>query len=215
MVKCIEPPNDCPRETPFLCKVNGVEKCQASQNDCGCPTGMERCGYMNVCVFKEYIDMCPFTLPVNCKKYGANYELCGDGICRLSKDYKPNQRVCPIGFILCPDLSCRSSYDECLTYENCKDNEIRCNDQTCVTDQKYCPSTITCSSPGMKVCSDGTCVENEIECSRLPKCPENTPILCNNNSCVADANSCPKSVSCGHGLSLCSDLICRENCNQE
>ena len=214
MVKCIEPPNDCPRETPFLCKVNGVEGCQASQNDCDCPTGMIRCGYMNVCVFEEYEDMCPFTLPVNCKKYGANYKLCGDGICRLSEDYKPNQRVCPIGFILCPDLSCRSSYDECLTYENCEDNEIRCNDQTCVTDQKYCPSTITCSSPGMKVCSDGTCVENEIECSRLPKCPENNPILCNNNSCVADANSCPKSVSCGHGLSLCSDLICRENCNQ-
>lgn len=213
IIQCIEPPNDCPRETPFLCKVNGVEGCQASQNDCDCPAGMIRCGYMNVCVYEEYEDMCPFYLPVNCKKYGTNYIQCSDGICRLSEDYKPNQRVCPIGFVLCPDLSCRSSYDECLTYDNCKDNEIRCNDQSCVTDQKYCPSTITCSSPGMKVCSDGTCVENEIECSRLPTCSEETPFLCNNNSCASNPESCPKSVSCGHGLSLCSDLICRENCN--
>ena len=211
ILDCISDRGECADDDdhPFRCNVNGKPTCVSSQTECDCPSGYEKCGYMNVCVPK--FDMCQFSLPVNCNKYGSGLQLCGDGICRKNTDLSPNQVVCPIGFVLCGDLTCRTTYDQCHVYEDCDVTEIRCNDMSCVSDQKLCPSTVSCNDPSKKVCPDGSCVDNEWNCT-ISSCPDENPIRCSDNSCVKSIEDCPKNVACGHGLTLCSDFICREEC---
>jgi hypothetical protein len=211
ILDCISDRGECADDDdhPFKCTVNGKPTCVSSQTECDCPSGYEKCGYMNVCVPK--FDMCQFSLPVNCNKYGSGLQLCDDGICRKSTDLSPNQVVCPIGFVLCGDLTCRTTYDQCHVYEDCDVTEIRCNDMSCESDQKLCPSTVSCNDPSKKVCPDGSCVNNEWECT-ISSCPDENPIRCSDNSCVKSIEDCPKNVACGHGLTLCSDFICREEC---
>ena len=211
ILDCISDRGDCTEANkPFKCNVGDVTTCVNSQNECNCPENYIRCGYMNVCVPTSNQDMCQFSLPVNCKKYGSGLELCDDGICRKSKDLSPNQVVCPIGFVLCADLTCRTSYEQCHIYKDCDITEIRCNDMSCVSDQKLCPSNVHCNDPTKKVCPDGSCVDNEWECN-ISTCPEDF-VRCSDNSCVTNIEDCPKNVACGHGLTLCSDFICREEC---
>ena len=196
---------------PFRCKDTDV--CVDSMTKCT-PEGAGNCKYMNALypLGKQYL--CSYYLPLDCKRKYPNYKiLCNDGICRKAKTLQPNQRVCPIGKVLCVDLTCKDKLEDCYNdWDECGDTQIRCPDQSCVDDQKYCPTTITCSDPYQYVCPDGTCVDNEIYCAKLKTCPEETPYLCTDNSCAVDAKSCPHSVACGHGKSLCSDLICRETC---
>ena len=213
IIDCIEPPNDCPPETPFKCLVNNIDTCVSSMIKCDPPEGYVKCDYMNYCVPKELEDvMCPFSIPVNCKKYKGFTALCDDGICRKSTDLTPSQRVCPIGYVLCADLTCQTDYSKCLTYPECRADQIRCVDQSCASDNAGCPNTITCSKVGQVVCPDGSCVDSELECNALPKCADPTPFLCGNNACASSASECSKSVTCGHTLALCSDMICREEC---
>jgi len=161
---------------------------------------------------KEYL--CSYYLPLDCKRKYPSYRiLCKDGICRKSKSLQPNQRVCPIGKILCADLTCADSIDECYNgWPECGVTQIRCPDQSCVDDQKNCPTSITCPNVDDYVCPDGTCVENEIYCTKLKTCPDETPYLCSDYSCAKNPESCTHTVACGHGKSLCIDLICRETC---
>ena len=216
-IDCIEPKNDCPRETPFLCKVNGEEQCTKSQLDCDCPDGYIRCEYMKYCVPKNREDMCAdfSQIPKNlCQRLKQFKYLGQDGICRISEDLSPTQYVCPIGKVLCADLSCRDNYDECAVSDYCEEGEIRCGEQSCVEDHTECPSTISCQNKKY-VCPNGSCVDSELECERLPECSEEEPYRCQDNLCVKDQNSCVKNVACGHRMALCKDLVCRTTCNND
>ena len=216
--ECIPPENRCntseKEEKPFVCKNSNI--CVDSMTKCDYEESEEwtKCLYMNTSIPKNKQYLCPYYLPIDCKRKYPNYRtLCADGICRSKKSLQPNQRVCPIGKVLCADLTCKDSVDQCYNdYPECGNTQIRCPDQSCVDDQKNCPTTITCSNPKDFVCPDGTCVVNEIYCSRLKSCPEETPYLCTDNSCAISAENCPHTIACGHGKSLCSDLICRETC---
>ena len=217
--ECIPPENRCDdaaekEEKPFRCNnskicIDSMTKCNYEETDI-----WTRCPYMNTSIPKDKSYLCPYYLPIDCKRKFPSYRtLCADGICRTKKSLQPNQRVCPIGKVLCADLTCKDSVDRCYNdYPECGNTQIRCPDQSCVDDQKDCPTTITCADPKHFVCPDGTCVVNEIYCSRLKTCPEETPYLCTDNSCSTSAENCPHTVACGHGKSLCSDLICRETC---
>ena len=215
--ECIEKPAgyDCPSVLPFSCLVNNEKKCVKSQTECDCPPDMFRCEYMNICVPNDKPYLCSYSVQIDCKNLNSLWTLGKDGICRENENDNPSQRVCPIGFLLCPDLSCRDSYSKCPNYDDCiSQTMIRCPDQSCVKDQKDCPSTITCSKPNQVVCPDGTCVESELKCKSLPKCIAPNSILCPDNTCVSDIKNCPKSVSCGHGMSLCNDIICKNTCQK-
>ena len=214
---CIPEDYRCPFENedhilkPFRC--NKTSPCFKSMTEC-IPEGTESCKYMKALtpINKNYL--CSYYIGLDCKRKYPNYRLiCDDGICRKKKSLQPNQRVCPIGKILCADLTCADSINDCYNdWPECGITEIRCPDQSCVDDQKNCPTTITCPNVDDVVCPDGTCVENEIYCPKLKHCPEETPYLCSDYSCATEPGNCPHSVSCGHGKSLCSDLICREIC---
>ena len=214
---CIPDENRCDdpdqmENKPFKCYKNSTE-CVDSMTKC-IPTDAEPCTYMKALYPKGKKYLCSYYLPLDCKRKYPNYRiLCDDGICRASKPLQPNQRVCPIGKVLCADLTCKDSVGDCYNdWPECGNTQIRCPDQSCVDDQKNCPSTITCSNPDDFVCPDGTCVPNEIYCSRLKTCPDEIPYLCSDNSCATQPENCPHTVACGHGKSLCSDLICRESC---
>ena len=216
--ECIPPENRCDiesekEEKPFKCNnnsnvcVDSMTKCNYEESD-----NWVKCKYMNTSIPKDKKYLCPYYLPLDCKRVHKIYKiLCADGICRTNKDLQPSQRVCPIGKVLCVDLTCKDSVDQCYNdYPECGSTQIRCPDQICVDDQNDCPTTITCSDPKNFVCPDGTCVVNEIYCSRLKTCPEETPYLCTDNSCATSPQNCSHSVACGHEKSLGSDLICRE-----
>ena len=207
--------NNCPNEKPFYCKKNNNYTCVESQTECDCPENYIKCGFMNYCVPENRKDMCPDNLISNvniCSIFKNFPQLCVDGICRKSLELEPTQKVCPIGNVLCADLSCRKNYDECFVSEKCKENQIRCIDQTCVDDVSDCPSTVSCGQSGNYVCPDNKCVSNEIECDALPVCNEDKPYRCHDNNCANEQKNCIKSVSCGHKMALCSDLICRTSC---
>ena len=197
--------------TPFRCDENS--ECVDSMTKC-IPEGAGQCDYMKA-LYPEGKDyLCSYYLPIDCKRKYPSYRIiCEDGICRTSKKLQPNQRVCPIGSFLCPDLTCKDKFENCYTnWPQCGNTQIRCPDQSCADDQKNCPTTITCSNPSDYVCPDGTCVVNEIYCPKLKTCPDETPYLCTDNSCATAPENCPHTVACGHGKSLCSDLICRDSC---
>ena len=212
---CIPEKNRCKvgdiKKYPFRC--TGSDECVDSMTKCK-PENASQCLYMNASYPEGKSYLCSYYLPIDCKrKYPSYRQLCPDGICRQSKNLKPNQRVCPIGKILCADLTCKDNITECYNdWKECSGTQVRCPDQSCADDQKNCPTTITCSNPDDFVCPDGTCVENEIYCSKLKTCPDETPYLCTDNSCSNKPENCPHTVACGHGKSLCSDLICRETC---
>ena len=214
---CIPDKNRCNNseekdDKPFRC--DDSTECVDSMTKCDAPKGAKKCIYMSALYpeGKEYL--CSYSLPLDCKRKYPSYRIiCDDGICRSNKNLQPNQRVCPIGKVLCADLTCKDSVDECYNdWPECGNTQIRCPDQSCVDDQKNCPTTITCSNPNDFVCPDGTCVVNEIYCSRLKTCPDEIPYLCSDNSCATKPENCPHTVACGHGKSLCSDLICRDKC---
>ena len=206
--KCLDPSQS--QEKPFKCKDG---RCVKSQTECE-TEGALKCPYMNVSYPPDKEYLCSYYLPLDCKRKYPSYRiLCKDGICRKSKSLQPNQRVCPIGKILCADLTCADSIDECYNgWPECGVTQIRCPDQSCVDDQKNCPTSITCPNVDDYVCPDGTCVENEIYCTKLKTCPDETPYLCSDYSCAKNPESCTHTVACGHGKSLCIDLICRETC---
>ena len=209
-IKCLDPEES--KEKPFRCK--GTDECVDSMTKCVPEDAGGSCKYMNALYPPGKSYLCSYYLPLDCKRKYPNYKiLCNDGICRKNKNLQPNQRVCPIGKVLCADLTCKDNVNECYNdWPECGNTQIRCPDQSCVDDQKNCPTTITCANPNDFVCPDGTCVENEIYCSKLKVCPEEAPYLCSDNSCSVTPESCPHNVACGHGKSLCSDLICRESC---
>ena len=212
---CIPEKNRCTvgdiKKYPFRC--TGSDECVDSMTKCK-PENASQCPYMNASYPEGKSYLCSYYLPIDCKrKYPSYRQLCPDGICRQSKNLKPNQRVCPIGKILCADLTCKDNITDCYNdWKECSGTQVRCPDQSCADDQKNCPTTITCSNPDDFVCPDGTCVTNEIYCSKLKTCPDETPYLCTDNSCSNKPENCPHTVACGHGKSLCSDLICRETC---
>ena len=207
--------NSCSNQplTPISCLVNNRSTCVKSQVECDCPVGYIKCDYMNVCVPISKDFLCSFNLQLDCKKlFPKKPYFCPDGICRASKDDCPSQRVCPYGLNLCPDLSCQKDRSNCNSYDDCHGDQIKCPDQTCVKNQKDCPSLITCSDPNKLVCPDGKCVSSDIECAAVPVCNPPINILCSINTCSNNINNCPKSVTCGHGKSLCSDIICKDSC---
>ena len=207
--------NDCPIETPFYCKVNNEYSCVESQIECDCPENFVKCGFMNYCVPSDRKDMCPDNLIIQsdiCSKFKNFPALCNDGICRMNLELGPSQKVCPIGSVLCADLSCRNNYNDCFVSEYCEEDQIRCVDQTCVNDPSECPSTVSCAAKGKYVCPDGRCVLSEVDCDSLPLCTADKPYRCHDNFCAINQENCLKSVSCGHKMALCSDLICRTSC---
>ena len=212
--ECITPGNNCGKEKPFNCSVNGIMSCVKSQTDCDCPKGYYKCNYMKYCVPEDRIDMCPKYHYRNCNELNNNWEYYNDGICRNKNYIQPSQRVCPIDKILCPDLSCEDNYNNCKIYDILSDGKTRCVDQN-ITQYAYeCQSTITCSDLDKVVCPDGKCVKNEIFCKSIKECPIDTPFLCKyNNKCVTSLKFCEKyKYYCGDGLSLCEDYVCREYC---
>ena len=208
---CIVPPNDCPKDKPFICKVNGTEICVKSRIECDCPLGYYRCSYMKYCVPDDRRDMCPTYKRRNCKTMDAKWKYFADGICRDETSTQPTQIVCPIDSVLCPDLTCRKDHDTCLRSPELEKNDVRCVDQEIVSYANECSSTITCSNPDHYVCN-GECVESELYCKPLRECPFETPFLCSNNMCVREASQCGTGIMCGDGNSLCQDHICREKC---
>ena len=220
LLDCIPPEIKCnnseeSKEKPFYC--NDTDECVESMTECTPNDGKVQgsCKYMNALYPQSKSYLCSYYLPLDCKRKYPNYKiLCNDGICRKNKNSQPSQRVCPIGKILCADLTCQDNIDKCYNdWPECGNTQIRCPDQSCVDDQKYCPTTITCPDPKYKVCPDGTCVENEIYCSALKVCPKDTPYLCTDYSCATKPENCTHTDACGHGKSLCPDLICKESCN--
>ena len=209
---CLEEENLCPETKPINCTINGIFTCTNLQTECDCPNNLIKCENVNYCI-ESYDIECPFFLPISCKKKYPNYEYKNyDGICRLNQNQAPNRRICPIGYILCSDFTCKTSYDKCIKYPECNEDEIRCLDQSCVTDQEYCPSQISCGDNSKFVCPDGSCVDSDLDCQKLPNCPSNTPYLCANYVCVENESQCSKNQACGHGKTLCSDGVCREEC---
>ena len=208
---CIVPPNDCPKDRPFICKVNGTEICVKSRIECDCPLGYYRCSYMKYCVPDDRRDMCPTYKKKNCRSINSNWEYFADGICRDETSTQPSQIVCPFGSVLCPDLTCRKDHDTCLRYPKLERNQIRCVDQEITAFASECSSTITCTNPEQYVCN-GECVDSELYCKPLRECPFETPFLCANNMCAKDETQCSTGVDCGDGNSLCQDHICREKC---
>lgn len=228
--KCVREPKDCLNDKPtgetdcklepskpYGCLVQAKPNCVESMTYCDCPQNYVKCQSTNVCIKKERFEsLCFDPFVIDCQvKFPTTYPIfSNDGICRSSNE-SPNQRVCPLGFALCPDLSCRSSIEKCEDYEDCKSDEFRCSDLSCVKDQKDCPNTIICPYKNQFVCPDGTCVDNEFKCKGLPSCNSPLAYLCSQNVCSNSKNNCPKSISCGHGKSLCSDMICRTRCRQD
>jgi hypothetical protein len=210
---CIIPPNGCPKETPFKCKVNNTEGvCVKSQIECDCPSGYIRCSYMKYCVPEDRPDMCPKYKYRKCSVFDGTWIYHPDGICRPKTSNKPNQIVCPIGYVLCPDLTCRENHDLCERSEYLTSGQTRCVNQVRNTDATKCSSTITCPSPDQVVCN-GECIDNEIYCKPLKECPESYPFLCPYNECAAQSSDCASPIACGDGQSLCYDSICRESCD--
>jgi len=219
--KCVKNGIDCIEKNPcattpakpISCLVNKQTACVASQVFCDCPDKYIKCDYMNTCVPEDKDYLCSFNLELNClKQFPGKPYFCPDGICRATAQDCPAQRVCPLGYNLCPDLSCQKDRANCSNYEDCTGNQIKCPDQTCVNNQKDCPSIITCSKPGQFVCPDGRCVSTDLECNPIPVCNAPNNILCPSNSCSNSITNCPKSVACGHGKSLCSDINCKDSC---
>lgn len=209
---------NCSKDSPFYCQGDdGKFACMKSQSDCKCKDGYQRCKDSNskICVPNNSLFLCPFSLKMTCSRLKLNVQ-CPDGICKNNLNECSNRRVCPLGNVLCPDLSCRKNLEDCIIYKACASNQITCPDQTCVSDQKDCPSLLTCQKRNQVVCPSGECVDSEILCPKLPKCliSPNT-ILCPNNTCVSNVMNCPKTISCGHGKSLCRDMICRDKCSIE
>ena len=224
-VDCIVPPNNCPTDKPFECIVNGQKSCVASQIQCDCPQGYVKCEsvlstpdniiyWPGYCVPENARYMCPNSKYTSrkCKKTDLTYELSIDGKCRDPASGQPSQKVCPIGKVLCSDFSCRDSYDDCKVYDECPTNEVRCPDQKCAADYMYCPNVITCADANQVVCNDGNCYDNELMCPSSNVCEDIFPFLCGNNLCATSWDNCEHYVSCNHGLSLCSDNICRTEC---
>ena len=210
---CIIPPNGCPIETPFKCKVNNTEGvCVKSQIECDCPSGYIRCSYMKYCVPEDRPDMCPKYKYRKCSVFDGTWIYHPDGICRPKTSNKPNQIVCPIGYVLCPDLTCRENHDLCARSEYLTSGQTRCVNQVRNTDATKCSSTITCPSPDQVVCN-GECIDNEIYCKPLKECPDSYPFLCPYNECAAQSSDCASPIACGDGQSLCYDSICRESCD--
>ena len=210
---------NCPdSDKPFYCLVDGEYTCVGSQIDCDCPNGYIKCDYMKYCVPEDRTDMCPSYIMTKkrCEKLNSAYTLFADGICRNKNTGRlPNQRVCPVGYVLCPDLSCRKTHAECMKSDECDKNENRCADQSCQPYSSYCPSTVTCEDPRDVVCPGSKCVKNEMYCPDLIECDIELPYLCGNSpyqTCSLDYDNCPTSISCYHGLQLCEDLICRPEC---
>lgn len=105
---------NCSEDTPFKCPVNGTLTCVKSQVECDCPQNWIKCDYMKYCVPEVKPWMCPTFQKINCaRKYGENYILFPDGICRLKDDPPPSQIVCPIGKVLCANLSCVDNHYLC------------------------------------------------------------------------------------------------------
>ena len=216
--KCIVPPNDCPLEKPFKCKVNDTEQCTKSQTDCDCPAGFSKCHIMKYCVPDDRPDMCPTFKKnqVNCNNFGKDYKMFYDGICRPKSYHGPNQRVCPIGLVLCADLSCRESYYDYVVIDFRDNNKVRCLGQAIVNYDYLCPSSYSCFKEEDVACPDGTCVSNEIFCPSVPKCPKEKPYRCQDNKCATEYSQCTQSIACAknyHTLSLCSNGTCLEICD--
>ena len=218
LIDCVTPEDKCKEDEtkPFWCKVDGEEKCVASQTDCDCPEGYIKCDIMNYCVKENRGDMCSEfkVFSTKCSKnYGSQYMVYIDGICRLKSYHGPNQRVCPIGQVLCADLSCRDTYDDCVETEYLPLNKVRCIGQSITNNPDICPSTYVCPNEHDYVCPNGDCVSNEIECKALSKCNDpKFPYRCQNDQCAESYDSCIQPVACGPLKSLCSDNHCREEC---
>ena len=208
---CIYPPNGCPEESPFKCRVNGIKDvCVKTRIDCDCPDGYYKCGYMKYCVPEDRVDMCPTYSQRPCKRYNSSWSYFEDGICRREDSVQPSQIVCPLYHVLCPDLTCRESYDKCLNY-SLSTKPIRCANQETASLANMCSSTITCTNPNQYVCN-WECIDSEINCKPLKDCPVDSPFLCYNNYCSKNETKCPY-IICGEGMSLCQDHVCREICN--
>ena len=213
--ECIIPKNNCNKEKPFNCSVNGIMTCVKSQTDCDCPQDYYKCNYMKYCVPGNRKDMCPKFYYRNCNEINNKWDYYNDGICRNKNYIQPSQRVSPIGKILCPDLSCEDNYNNCKMYDILLDGKTRCVNQDLTQYAYECQSTITCSDSEKVVCPNGKCVENEIFCKNMIECPIDNPFLCKyNNKCVKSFQFCEiNKKCCGDGLSLCEDYVCRENCS--
>jgi len=223
--ECIDsnPEIKCPPDSPLGCRVNGNLTCVKSNTDCDCPENIKdvsnpfiKCPSTKVCIPKSlFEELCFDPYEIDCEKLNPNYPIYNkDGICRIKVE-SPSFRVCPLGLTLCADLTCRKNIFGCrFDFKKCANDQMRCSDLSCVKNQKDCPSTIVCSKPEQYVCPDGICVNIEAECKILPKCGKDFPYLCSQNVCAKTKENCPKSISCGHGRALCSDMICRTTCRE-
>ena len=118
---------------------------------------------MKYCVPEVKPWMCPTFQKINCaRKYGENYILFPDGICRLKDDPPPSQIVCPIGKVLCANLSCVDNHYLCPNSTETPAGAYRCVNQDVKKDSQECASTITCPDKDQVVCYNGDYVKNEI-----------------------------------------------------
>ena len=121
---------------------------------------------MKYCVPEDKPWMCPTFQKINCaRKYGENYILFPDGICRLKDDPPPSQIVCPIGKVLCANLSCIDNHYLCPNSTETPAGTQRCINQDVKKDSQECASTITCLDKDQVVCYNGDYVKNEILCN--------------------------------------------------
>ena len=156
---------------------------------------------MKYCVPEDKPWMCPTFQKINCaRKYGENYILFPDGICRLKDDPPPSQIVCPIGKVLCANLSCVDNHYLCPNSTETPAGTYRCVNQDVKKDSQECASTITCPDKDQVVCYNGDYVKNEILCPPI-ECSNDKP--CNNGVRIM--------ANCGDQYSLCQDRFCRKN----
>ena len=193
---------NCSEDTPFKCPVNGTLTCVKSQVECDCPQNWIKCDYMKYCVPEVKPWMCPTFQKINCaRKYGENYILFPDGICRLKDDPPPSQIVCPIGKVLCANLSCVDNHYLCPNSTETPAGAYRCVNQDVKKDSQECASTITCPDKDQVVCYNGDYVKNEILCPPI-ECSNDKP--CNNGVRIM--------ANCGDQYSLFQDRFCRKKC---
>ena len=138
--------------------------CDKSQTECNCPTGYNKCDFMNCCVREDRRDMWHKFQ----KRRSIQSKYYQDGLCKKEDARLPNQVVCPLGKVLFPDLTCKDLHSKCPLYPVLI-AKVRCVEQTQVNNNFDCQTIISCSNPDDIVCPDGTCVENAIIYKPLKK----------------------------------------------
>ncbi|KAL6057428.1 CLL4A clavata1-like receptor S/T protein kinase protein [Balamuthia mandrillaris] len=112
----------------------------------------------------------------------------------------------------CPSMLCVADLRECQgLIKSCGGSHL-CSNGDCVTSCYSCNveerMVLPCAA-GMIRCCDGSCRHGLEQCLSH-HCSWPAPFRCLSDQCAASSEDCAASASCGPGMELCEDGVCRE-----